>query len=240
LVAVHRARHAKKIATVRAGAIPNLYCPQSMTKEQYKVILLKYIPAAAIDQVYALMMQHGLHIVVSRHRKSKHGDFRPGVKGKPSVITINYNLNPFAFLITLLHEVAHQLVWEKYKRSVSPHGPEWKQVFHQLLQPFIEQNVFPVPIAAKLEQDHHTIKYSTSADVVLARQLKEYDIMKQGMVLLETLPENAHFMLPDGMKFIKLQRRRKNFLCLKVVNQRQYIFNPLAEVIAIDPPKDNK
>ncbi|NCA86300.1 MAG: hypothetical protein EOM83_12120 [Clostridia bacterium] len=211
-----------------------------MTKEQYRAILLKYIPESAFDQVYALMIRHGLHIVVSRHRKSKHGDFRPGVKGKPSVITINYNLNPFAFLITLLHEAAHQLVWEKYKRSASPHGSEWKKVFHQLLQPFVAQNVFPAPIAAQLEQDHQSIKYSTSADVVLARQLKEYDNPKQGMVLLETLPENAHFMLPDGMQFIKLQRRRKNFLCLKVVNQRQYIFNPLAEVIALEQPKDNK
>jgi hypothetical protein len=211
-----------------------------MTKEEYKSILIKYIPEAAFEQVYALIMRHGLRIVISRHRKSKHGDFRPGIKGKPSVITINHNLNPFAFLITLLHEAAHQLVWEKHKRSVSPHGPEWKKAFHELLQPFVVQNVFPEGIAAKLEQDHLSLKYSTSADLVLARQLKEFDKPHEGTVLLETLPENAHFTLPNGMHFIKLKRRRKNYLCLKVENQRQYIFNPLAEVIALDEPNNNK
>jgi hypothetical protein len=227
-------------ATVRAGAIHNHNYPQLMTKEEYKNILIKYIPQVATEQVYALMMRHGLRIVVSRHRKSKHGDFRPGIKGKPSIITINYNLNQYAFLITLLHEVAHQLVWDKYKRSVSPHGSEWKKTFHELLQPFVLQNVFPPAIASQLEQDHQSIKHSTSSDLALARQLKEYDTPKQGTVLLETLNENTHFMLPDGTQFIKLQRRRKNYLCLKVANQRQYIFNPLAEVITIEQPNDNK
>ncbi|MCK9269323.1 MAG: hypothetical protein RBR47_12630 [Bacteroidales bacterium] len=211
-----------------------------MRQEEYKNILIKYIPEAAFEQVYALMMRHGLRIVVTRHRKSKHGDFRPGVKGKPSIITINHSLNPFAFLITLLHEAAHQLVWEKYKRSVSPHGPEWKKKFHELLQPFVLQNIFPDGIASQLEQDHLSIKYSTSVDLPLARQLKEYDKPRQGLVLLETLPNQTQFRLPDGKEFIKLSRRRKNFLCVDVANQRQYIFNPLAEVIAVNKPNDNK
>ncbi|MDD3528081.1 MAG: hypothetical protein PHX39_14145, partial [Bacteroidales bacterium] len=83
-------------------------------------------------------------------------------------------------------------------------------------------------------------KYSTSVDLPLARQLKEYDKPRQGLVLLETLPNQTQFRLPDGKEFIKLSRRRKNFLCVDVANQRQYIFNPLAEVIAVNKPNDNK
>ncbi len=240
LVAARRAKPVKKTATVRDGAIHNHNRLLLMTKEEYRNILIKYIPEAAFEQVYALMMRHGLQIVVAGNRKSKHGDFRPGIKGKPSIITINHSLNPYAFLITLLHEAAHQLVWEKHKRSVSPHGAEWKKTFHELLQPFVLQNVFPDGIARQLEQDHQSIRYSTSADLALARQLMEYDNPTKGMVPLETLPDNSQFRLADGKEFIKLSRRRKNFLCVNVANQRHYVFNPLAEVIAVKAPNDNK
>jgi predicted SprT family Zn-dependent metalloprotease len=33
-----------------------------------------------------------------------------------------------ALMNTILHEVAHILVWNKYGRWATPHGPEWKAI----------------------------------------------------------------------------------------------------------------
>ncbi|MDP4750251.1 MAG: SprT-like domain-containing protein, partial [Schleiferiaceae bacterium] len=40
-------------------------------------------------------------------RSSKWGDFRPAHDGKPARIRVNRDLPPDAFLLTLLHELAH-------------------------------------------------------------------------------------------------------------------------------------
>jgi len=203
-----------------------------MTREEYKNILQKYIPESAFDLVYQLIIEHRVYLEITRERKTKHGDFRPSANGKPSRISVNYNLNKYAFLITFLHELAHQITWEKYKRRARPHGKEWKHNFSELLQPFIQHGSFPDEIAMDLKKDANNLFFSTVADTSLARKLKSYD-KNNGFVLLETLPENSTFMVANGNKYQKLNKRRKNYLCLNLQNQRRYIFNPLAEVIPI-------
>lgn len=203
-----------------------------MTREEYKNILHKYIPESAFDLVYQLIIKHRVYLAITRERKTKHGDFRPSANGRPSRISVNYNLNKYAFLITFLHELAHQITWEKYKLRARPHGEEWKSNFSELLQPFIQNGSFPDEIAEDLKKDANNIFYSTVADTSLARKLKGYD-KNNGFVLLETLPENSTFMVANGTKYQKLNKRRKNYLCLNLQNQRRYIFNPLAEVIPI-------
>ena len=54
--------------------------------------------------------------------------WKPGTRGRGRPhhrISVNENLNPYAFLITLLHEVAHMTTWEKHRlrmRRCRPHG----------------------------------------------------------------------------------------------------------------------
>ena len=47
------------------------------------------------------------------------------------------NLNPYRFLMTLVHEVAHLVAFQKYGRAIKPHGKEWKFTFQTLMLPFI-------------------------------------------------------------------------------------------------------
>lgn len=204
-----------------------------MDREKYKNILQKYIPAGAVDQVYRLIISHKVHLNITRERKTRHGDFRPPLNGKPARISVNHSLNKYAFLITFLHELAHQLNWDKHKNRVNPHGPEWKEAFAKLLKPFLDNGSFPDAIARLLDKDASGLYFSTVADTELFRELKKYDD-KNGLVLLETLPDNTNFMLVNGTKFKKLNKRRKNYLCLNLQNNRQYVFNPLAEVIPIE------
>ena len=65
-------------------------------------------------------------------RRTKLGDFKAkGNKNNKSQITINGDLNPYAFLITTLHELAH-ICYNKYKYKVRPMEKNGKGVFDSL------------------------------------------------------------------------------------------------------------
>ena len=70
-----------------------------------------YIPAAASDQVLQLLNDDSLQVLIKTPRKTRHGDYRKLNNGCHQ-ITVNSNLNPYRFLVTLLHEIAH---FEAYK-----------------------------------------------------------------------------------------------------------------------------
>ena len=59
------------------------------------------------------------------------------------MITVNNDLNPYFFLITLLHEFAHYLVWKDGHHYAKPHGRTWKNHFSELMQTMIKENIFP-------------------------------------------------------------------------------------------------
>ena len=76
-----------------------------------------------------------------KKRKTKHGDFRKLASGKIQ-ITVNENENPFRFLITLLHEIAHHIAFQKHGFRIAPHGREWKNAFSSIAQPFLIPSIF--------------------------------------------------------------------------------------------------
>lgn len=191
--------------------------------------LKQYLPEKAVQPVYEMLIRYKVHLVITRQRRSKLGDFRPGINGSVPKITLNHNLNPYSFFLTFLHEVAHLLVWKKFKNSVQPHGEEWKMTLRQLQEPFLSTEFFPQDILDNLQHENARIFAASSTDLKMARTLKGYDTAKKG-VFLETLPEKSIFTLPDGRRFEKLGKRRKNFLCVSLDNHRNYIFNPIAEV----------
>ena len=196
-------------------------------------ILRKYLPEKAVQPVNDLVAKHHFQLLITRHRKGKLGDFRPPFNGKPARITLNYTLNPYNFLLTFLHELAHYIVWTKHKRRAAPHGTEWKNELKTLQEPFLSADFFPEDILNHLNSKNQRIYASSSSDIQLARTMKSYDKGTKG-VLVESLPENAIFRTVDGRRFQKLQKRRKNFFCLCLENQRGYVFNPIAEVYPED------
>jgi len=201
--------------------------------KQFTEILSRYLLPEAVGPVYELIVKHGVHLVVSKKRDTKIGDFRPGRNDSRHKITVNYNLNPYSFLITFLHELAHQIVWAKHKNRVRPHGKEWKDTFGNVLQPFLTPVYLPVDVLGILMHHDYKVTASTRADIKLARVLKKYDL-KDGKTHVEDLPENALFSLPDGRVFQKQEKRRKNYLCFCLSNKKKYVFNPIAEVIQVE------
>jgi len=197
-------------------------------KQQYEEVLTKYIPLPTVERIAGLIIFFGVHLRITRERSTKLGDFRPseGVRGHK--ITINHNLNPYAFLITLVHELAHFVNWNSHGDSVRPHGSEWKHHFKELMDPFLNHDVFPEEVLHVVRKYLRNPAASSCVDEDLLRALKLFD--SEQTLLLEDIPQNALFRLKTGRVFRKGEQRRKYFTCLELDSRKQYLVNPLAEV----------
>lgn len=105
-------------------------------------VLAKYLPEHAVETLFELIKMNSVHLKIVNERQTRHGDYRKGLNGKHE-ITVNANLNKYRFLITLVHEIAHLVAFEKYGRLIKPHGNEWKITFQRLMLPFIRPEIFP-------------------------------------------------------------------------------------------------
>lgn len=198
-------------------------------------ILAKYVPPQAVEPIVEQIARRDVQIVVTRARSSKIGDYTNPRHDGFHKITINHILNPFRFLITLLHEIAHLDTWNEYRDTVSSHGYEWKQGFRNLAKPFIESGVFP-PVLAEVLQIHlRNPSYASCVDHKLERALKSFDGVKS-TTLLEQLPYAAVFKLNNGILLRKGRLLRKRFVCHALNSDTAYRVSALAEVYPADDP----
>ena len=206
-----------------------------MSKKEAPISQLqKFLPPNTYEPVLQYLQFYRVHLTVAKERKTILGDYRHRSGGHSHRISVNGNLNQYAFLITLLHELAHLLTFEKWANKVSAHGKEWKAVFGQLLAQFIEHDIFPDDIKKALLQSLHNPAASSCADETLLRTLKAYDEKNGALHFVESLPEGALFKTHDGRIFKKGERLRKRFRCLEVATKRMYLFSPVYEVEVID------
>lgn len=200
--------------------------------------LAQFLPPYTFEAVSAYLQHYGVHLTVARERKSILGDYRHRTAAKSHRISVNGNLNAYAFLITLLHELAHLLTFEQHGNRVAAHGREWKDCFGRLLAQFIEHGVFPADIREALLRSLHNPAASSCADEQLLRTLRRYDPPgTTSAVLVEELAEGSLFATHDGRQFRKGPRLRKRFRCEEVKTGRIYLFSPLYEVQPLQPPQ---
>jgi len=202
-----------------------------MAKKEAPITRLQdFLPPGTFDAVFQYLQQYHVHLTVARERKSILGDYRHRTYDQNHRISVNGNLNQYAFLITLLHEIAHLLQYEKYGNRVASHGKEWKAIFGQLLAQFIQSKVFPGDIESALLRSLHNPSASSCADELLLRTLKRYDNSPSNLVMVESVPIDAHFKTHDGKIFRKGERLRKRFKCLEIKTGKLYLFSPVYEV----------
>jgi SprT protein len=191
-------------------------------------ILAKYIPEAAVPLISEWILHFNFKLKIKKSRQSKYGDYRPPLPGLNHQITINQDLNPYAFLLTLVHEIAHLLTQERYGNRVKPHGEEWKNSFKELMRPFMRMNIYPQDVYDAIVGYMKNPAASSCSDDNLLRTLKRYD-QPSDLVHLETLPLNAVFIYNNRF-FIKGQKIRKRYKCLEKDARHVYLFAGLAEV----------
>lgn len=187
------------------------------------------MPPAAAPLIAKWIDYFQCEFKISRNRATKLGDYRHPFKNSGHKISVNNDLNRYAFLVTTVHEFAHLLTWNEYKNKVKPHGQEWKNNFKRMMSPFLEQSVFPEDIHQAILTYLSNPSASSCTDLQLSRALKRYD-QAYNSSRLEEIPLNTVFTIKDGRKFRKGERLRKRYRCLCLDNGNIYLFNPLAEV----------
>ncbi len=191
----------------------------------------KFMPASAVSSCRALLATQEVEIRVVSMRKTRHGDYKRLPNGT-HVITLNANPNPYRFLITLLHELAHFKAFENFGRSIKPHGGEWKKTFQLLMLPFLRPEIFPEELLPYLARHFKNPRASSSTDTELGLALKIYDPPSDTVPVLE-IPLGGVFQMYNGRQFRKGDKRTKRIECTEITTGRIYLFQPNAEVVLI-------
>ena len=191
--------------------------------------LLKYLPEHAVKPVFELIKLNHVHLKIVNERQTRHGDYRKAVNGKHE-ITVNANLNHYRFLITLIHEIAHLVAFEKFGRNIKPHGQEWKYTFQRMMVPFIRPEIFPNQILPLIANHFKNPTASSDTDARLAFALKQFDERKPDVHYIHEVPSGSYFRIKNGRIFQKKGLRVKRYECLEVNSGRLFLFNANAEV----------
>ncbi|QNJ97996.1 SprT-like domain-containing protein [Constantimarinum furrinae] len=191
-------------------------------------ILTTYIPRVAVQPAFELIKANNVHLKIVNERVTRHGDYRKLPDGSHQ-ITVNANLNPYRFLITLVHEIAHLVAFHKYGRLIKPHGKEWKYTFQTLMLPFLRPEIFPNSLLPLLAIHFKNPKATSDTDTRLALALKQFDPPNDKNYIFE-IPPGGEFRLYNGKVFKRGNKRVKRYECVEVSTGRMYLFNPNAEV----------
>ncbi len=207
-----------------------------MPKQEAPLLQLQdYLPDGSFEGVLHYLRLHKVHLTITRQRQTVLGDYRHAHGGSTHRISVNGNLNKYAFLITLLHELAHLFTYENFGNRVQPHGNEWKNEFSKILAQFLLKKVFPVDIEKALLRTLQNPAASSCGDEKLLRVLHQYDNKKEGVHLVEQLPPGSLFKINGGRIFRKGEQVRKRYKCVEVKTGKLYLFSPVYEVELITP-----
>lgn len=173
-----------------------------------------------------LLARQPVQIRLARPRRTKLGDHRPPSRGVAvHRITVNDDLNPYAFLTTLLHEIAHAATWERHRRlgrRLAPHGAEWKAVFGGILRPVVEGGLLPPTVGQALARylENPTARSCSDRGLVLA--LAEFDPPRSDQVRVEDLAERAVFRAANGSLFRAGRMIRSRRECFGIPSGCEY------------------
>jgi len=193
-----------------------------MNPEKIYSILQAHVPEIALQYCCQLWHETPFQLKITRTRQTKVGDFTSKRSIAHPRITLNQELNPYLFLITYIHEVAHLRVHLQFGNRVDPHGEEWKARFRQLMEPVMSQNVFADEIFMELQRHMLNPKASSFADTELTKVLRKYDKNAGQYATLSDIPEGSVFRF-QGRFFKKGKIRRTRVLCHEVKTKRHYL-----------------
>ena len=199
--------------------------------EKLSAILTKHLPNPAVDYCLKLWQQEPFNFKTTASRKSKLGDFRYRRGQTYQTITLNGDLNPFQFLLTYIHEVAHLHAFVRFGIDIPPHGKEWKLTFQQLMFPLLSMSAFPVDLLIPLRKHMMNPKASSAADLFLMKEMSKYDLFAEinEEVFLSDLVPGKRFLL-SGREFEKGETRRTRVICLEVKSGKKFLVAQLAKV----------
>ena len=100
-----------------------------MIPKQILEILQAHVPASATEYCFNLWKASPFELKLSKSRQTKVGDFTSRRSKAHPRITLNNDLNPYLFLTTYVHEVAHLREMnhsERFWARVEEVCPAWR------------------------------------------------------------------------------------------------------------------
>ena len=201
--------------------------------DHFKKGLAKYVPAHAVDPLFDFMAQHNVHLHITRERHSKLGDYRwPQRNRQYHEISVNGNLNPYHFLLVLLHEMAHLDTWLQYKTAIQPHGHEWQNNYARRINQYL--TLFPDDITALLQRYTARIPLSRTVAKQIDAQLRHYDpdYSPSADLTLNDLAPGTRFHVTSrpNHHFQAIEKRRTRWICLNLADGKKYLVSGTAVV----------
>ena len=206
-----------------------------MSKKEVSISSLSdFLPQGTFELVEPFLLHYKVHLTITKSRATVLGDYRNAIEGKAHRISVNGNLNQYAFLITLLHELAHLITYVRFGNKVASHGREWKNQFSDLLKHFIQSNIFPQDIRLQIAASMKSPAASSCADDALMRVLRKYDAVKENHFLVEEIEQGQCFQTKNGKLYKREEKIRKRIRAIEVDTGRVYLFSPIYEVMKVN------
>ena len=196
-------------------------------EENFYRALENHLPSNTVDYCFGIWQKFPFHFKIKSPRKSKLGDYRYDPRSKSHQITINRDLNRYAFLITYLHEAAHLITFDKYGHKTVPHGKEWKYVFGYLLKPLCKPQVLPEDIQLAVQSYIKNPKAASCSDRNLTEVLGRYDSIRK--TFLKDIRSGEMFIFQDRV-FRKGSKRRTRYICDEIRSGKSYLISTHAEI----------
>jgi len=211
------------------------FLPSSIT--DYDTVR-KHLPPSTWKYVQNLLQEYPVVVQVVPHRATKLGDYRPPRLGEFwHRITVNEDLNMYAFLVTLLHEIAHLRVAALHGKGTKkhkPHGVEWKKAFTELVGPIVEGSMVPSDLCVALAATLQRPRAATCSDRLLTLALSQYDQFVDNYVHVEQLEIGSCFQLQDGRQFILGDRVRSRYRCVELASGTEFRIHYLARIVRLE------
>ena len=186
------------------------------------ILFQKYFPALTTNYCFNLWKEYQFKFKVTRPRQSKLGDYCYR-RDRGHQITVNSNLNPYSFLVTYIHEVAHLQTFNQFGNKLEPHGKEWKRHFRETFQPLLKPEILPIELIIPLTEYLKNPAATTQGAKPLVNALRLFDTnIDLDSIVLTSIEVGENFEL-NGRMFTKGELRRSRFLCIDQLSRKRYV-----------------
>jgi SprT protein len=185
--------------------------------------LSQFVPSQFATFCKEIRQSHKFKVILTSRKSNRLGVFR--VRGGEMSIQMYTGLQPYGFLFTYLHEVAHlriHLLEEHYGKDYKSHGPEWQEQFRQLVNAVLPY--WPEETKAILTRHMRSPRASASADPELYNAL-----YGNGCKTLADLQPGEKFTF-RGKDFIRAETLRTRCKAVCVETGETYRISLIANV----------
>ena len=159
------------------------------------------LPPGLYDDIIANMTSMvSANVIISEcNAKSFAGHCR--LVGGRCDIRVSSKYTGVRYFLTLTHEIAHAIVWSKYKYKTSPHGKEWKDEYRSFVLRFMTKGYFP------LELEQAIVIHMANPPFCAKLHTELIKVLYPGTLPLKEIRCGVRFMLAGDFVYVKTRQR---------------------------------